>query len=53
MENEKSRTEDDAPKTKPTSLEKERGETAVLRKVSEVRIDVESGTITLKLAAKK
>jgi hypothetical protein len=51
MENEKQRLENAAPETKAVSLG--HGETAVPQEVSEVRIDVERGTITLKLAAKQ
>jgi hypothetical protein len=53
MENVKPRAEDNAPEIKATSFENEQEDAAALREVSEVRLDIESGTITLKLAAKK
>ena len=52
MENKKPQEENSALEIKPASHKNEHGETAALREVSEVRIDDESGTITLKLTAK-
>jgi hypothetical protein len=53
MENEKNPPESDTQKTETANLAKEQEKTAALPEVSEVRIDIEHGTITLKLAEKK